>query len=41
MIGKTLGHFQITNQLDKNGIGEVFQAKSRKPGRALAITGAE
>jgi serine/threonine protein kinase len=27
MIGKTLGHYQITNQLGKGGMGEVFQAK--------------
>ena len=26
MIGKTLGHYQITSQLGKGGMGEVFQA---------------
>ncbi len=30
MIGKTLGHYQITNQLGKGGMGEVFQAKDQK-----------
>ena len=37
MIGKTLGHYQITNQLGKGGMGEVFQAKDRKLGREVAI----
>jgi hypothetical protein len=27
MIGKMLGHYQITNQLGKGGVCEVFQAK--------------
>ena len=27
MIGKVLGHYQITNQLRKGGMGEVFQAQ--------------
>ena len=27
MIGKTLGHYHITNQLGKGGMGEVFEAK--------------
>ncbi len=26
MIGKTLGHYQITNPLGKGGIGEVLHA---------------
>ncbi|MBP1753590.1 MAG: hypothetical protein H6Q57_2426 [Geobacteraceae bacterium] len=30
MIGKTLGHYQITSQLGKGGMGEVFQAKDQK-----------
>jgi hypothetical protein len=29
MIGKTLGHYQITSQLGKGGMGEVFQAKDQ------------
>ena len=37
MIGKTLGHYQITNQLGKGGMGEVFQAKDQILGRDVAI----
>jgi serine/threonine protein kinase len=37
MIGKTLGHYQVTNQLGKGGMGEVFQAKDQKLGRDVAI----
>jgi len=37
MIGKTLGHYQITSQLGKGGMGEVFQAKDQKLGRNVAI----
>ena len=37
MIGKTLGHYQIRNQLGKGGMGEVFQAKDQKLGRDVAI----
>jgi serine/threonine protein kinase/Tol biopolymer transport system component len=37
MIGKTLGHYQITNQLGKGGMGEVFQAKDQVLGRDVAI----
>jgi eukaryotic-like serine/threonine-protein kinase len=37
MIGKTLNHYQITNQLGKGGMGEVYQAKDRKLGREVAI----
>ncbi len=29
MIGKTLGHYKITNQLGKGGMGEVFQDKDQ------------
>jgi hypothetical protein len=32
MIGKTLGHYQITSQLGKGGMGEVYQAKDQKLG---------
>jgi serine/threonine protein kinase/Tol biopolymer transport system component len=37
MIGKTLGNFQITSQLGKGGMGEVYQAKDLKLGRDVAI----
>jgi serine/threonine protein kinase len=37
MIGETLGHYQITNQLGKGGMGEVYQAKDQKLGRDVAI----
>jgi len=33
MIGKTLGHYQITSQIGKGGMGEVFQAKDQVLGR--------
>jgi Tol biopolymer transport system component len=37
MIGKTLGHYQISFQLGKGGMGEVYQAKDLKLGRDVAI----
>jgi serine/threonine protein kinase len=37
MIGKTLGHYQITGQIGKGGMGEVFQAKDKVLGRDAAI----
>ena len=37
MIGKTLGHYEITGQLGKGGMGEVYQAKDLKLGRDVAI----
>jgi hypothetical protein len=36
MIGKTLGHYEITSQLGKCGMGEVYQAKDLKLGRDIA-----
>ena len=37
MIGKTLGNFEITSQLGKGGMGEVYQPKERKLGRDVTI----
>src|SRR5512147_3308263 len=37
MIGKTLGNFEITSQLGRGGMGEVYQAKDKKLGRNVAI----
>jgi Tol biopolymer transport system component len=37
MIGKTLGHYQVTNQIGKGGMGEVYQARDQKLGRDVAI----
>jgi serine/threonine-protein kinase len=37
MIGKKLNHYEITSQLGKGGMGEVYQAKDQKLGRDVAI----
>ena len=37
MTGQSLGHFQITGQLGKGGMGEVYQARDLKLGRDVAI----
>jgi serine/threonine protein kinase/Tol biopolymer transport system component len=37
MIGKTLAHYEITCQLGKGGMGEVYRAKDQKLGRDVAI----
>ncbi len=37
MIGKTLGHYEITGELGKGGMGEVWRAKDTKLGREVAI----
>jgi serine/threonine protein kinase/Tol biopolymer transport system component len=37
MIGKILAHYEITCQLGKGGMGEVYQAKDQKLGREVAI----
>jgi serine/threonine protein kinase len=38
MIGKTLAHYEITSQLGKGGMGEVYQAKDRKLRRKEAAS---
>jgi serine/threonine protein kinase len=37
MIGKTLAHYQITAEIGKGGMGEVYQATDTKLGRSVAI----
>jgi eukaryotic-like serine/threonine-protein kinase len=37
MIGQTLGHYQITHQIGKGGMGEVYQGKDQNLGRDVAI----
>ncbi len=37
MIGKALGHYQVSSQLGKGGMGEVYQAKDLKLSRDVAI----
>ena len=37
MIGKTLAHYEITSQLGKGGMGEVWRARDSKLGREVAI----
>ena len=37
MIGKKLAHYEITSQIGKGGMGEVYQAKDLKLGRDVAI----
>jgi len=37
MVGKTPGHYQISFQLGKGGMGEVYKAKDLKLGRDVAI----
>jgi serine/threonine protein kinase len=37
MIGKTLGHYEISNQLGKGGMGEVYRARDTKLNRDVAL----
>ena len=37
MIGKTLAHYEITSELGKGGMGEVWRARDTKLGRDVAI----
>jgi serine/threonine protein kinase len=37
MIGKTLAHYEITSQIGKGGMGEVYKAKDQRLGRDVAI----
>lgn len=37
MIGKTLGHHQITEKLGAGGMGEVFLAQDTSPHRRVAL----
>ena len=37
MVGKTLVHYEITAQIGRGGMGEVYQAKDTKLGRDVAI----
>ena len=37
MIGRTLSHCKITEQLGKGGIGEAYQAKDREIKLGMAI----
>jgi serine/threonine protein kinase len=37
MIGKTLAHYEISAELGRGGMGEVYQAKDTKLGRDVAI----
>jgi serine/threonine protein kinase len=37
MIGKSLVHYEISAQIGRGGIGEVYHAKDTKLGRDVAI----
>ena len=37
MVGKTLAHYEITSQLGKGGMGEVWKARDTRLSRIVAI----
>ena len=37
MIGKSLAHYEVTAEIGKGGMGEVYKAKDQKLGRDVAI----
>jgi len=37
LVGESLAHYEITAEIGKGGMGEVYQAKDRKLGRDVAI----
>ena len=37
MIGKSLIHYEISSEIGRGGMGEVYQAKDTKLGRDVAI----
>lgn len=37
MVGKTLGHYEITGKLGSGGMGDVYRGSDTKLDRVLAI----